>query len=117
MIINRYAAALLSIAIVLLTAFVAIPAEQLTPVAIAQLGILAAGAIVTFLVPLLEGAWAGALKTGAAVVAGVIAAALPFIAEGTITPAQVAVVILAALNALAVEVGVNMRQDDVRLAA
>lgn len=115
MVVNKYLAALLSIGIVVLTAFVAIPEGERNPATIGQLAILALGAIVTYLVPLLESRWAGALKTGAAVAAALIAAIIPFWAEGAITAIQVAVVALAALNALAVEVGVQVRKDDLRL--
>ncbi|MEX1078870.1 MAG: hypothetical protein WED09_07165 [Homoserinimonas sp.] len=117
MILNKYLAALLSIGIVVLTAFIAIPEADRTPATIGQLVILALGAIVTYLVPLLESRWAGLFKTGSAVVAAVIAAAIPFLTAGGITAVQVAVVALAALNALAVEVGVQVRKDDLRLAA
>jgi len=105
---HKYSAALLSIAIVVLTAFIASP--TLTPTSIIQLAILAVGAIVTYLLPLVPGAWAGALKTGAAVVVAVLAAVLPFVVTGGITVAEATVVILAALNALAVEVGVQLRR-------
>lgn len=111
MTLNRYAAALLSIAIVILTAFVAIPADQLGPVTVGQLVVLGAGSIVTYLVPLLDGFWAGLFKTGAAIVAAVATAAIPLFTTGQITTVQVVVVILAALNALAVEVGVQIRKD------
>lgn len=115
MIINKYLAALLSIGIVVLTAFVAIPEGERTPTTIGQLVILALGAIVTYLVPLLRGVWAGALKTGAAVVSALIAAGLPFWVDETISATQIAVVVLAALNALAVEVGVQVRKDDLAI--
>lgn len=115
--IQKYAAALLSIAIVIITALVTIPAEQLTPTAIAQLGILAVGAIVTYLSPLLSTAWAGGLKTGAAVIAAILTGVIPFLTQGYIEPIQILVVVLAALNALAVETGVNLRLDAGRHAA
>jgi len=111
MVLQKYAAALLSIAIVVLTAFVAIPQNDLTPTALAQLGILGLGSVVTYLVPLLDKAWAGALKTGAAVIAAILAAVIPFLTTGEITMAQIAIVILAGLNALAVEVGVQIRKE------
>lgn len=109
--IQKYFAALLSIALVIVTAFVAIPADQITPTSVGQLAVLALGAIVTFLVPLLQGPWAAGLKTGSAVLAAIILAALPFFTQGYITPTQVGIVVLAALNALAVQVGVDIRKD------
>ena len=114
---NKYAAALLSIAIVILTAFVALPAEQVTPAAIVQLALLGIGAIVTYLVPLATGRWTGILKTGAAIVAAILTAVLPFVLTGHITSTQIVIVVLAALNALAVEVGVQLRKDRLTLAA
>ena len=109
--IQKYFAALLSIALVVVTAFVAIPADQITPTSVGQLAVLALGAVVTFLVPLLQGPWAAGLKTGAAVLAAIITAVLPFLTQGSIEPTQVAIVVLAALNALAVQVGVDIRTD------
>ena len=109
--IQKYLAALLSIALVVVTAFVAIPADQITPTSVGQLAVLALGAVVTFLVPLLQGPWAAGLKTGSAVLAAIILAALPFFTQGYITPTQIAIVVLAALNALAVQVGVDIRTD------
>lgn len=108
---NRYAAALLSIAIVILTAFVAVPEGTQSPATIGQLVVLGCTAVVTYLVPLLDIRWAGILKTLTAVVGGVITALVPFWTAGHITTVQVAIVVLAALNAVAVEVGVQLRLD------
>jgi hypothetical protein len=108
---NKYAAALLSIAIVILTAFVALPADQVTPSAIAQLVLLGISAFVTFFVPLVGGKWQGLLKTGTAIIAAVLTAALPFILTGHISVTQIVIVVLAALNVLAVEIGVQIRAD------
>ncbi len=117
MTLNKYAAALLSIAIVILTAFVAIPSGERTPETLWQLALLAIGAIVTYWVPLVDARWAGILKTGAAICAAVIGALIPLLGTGTLSSTQIVVLVLAGLNALAVEVGVGMRKSDVRLAA
>lgn len=111
MILNKYLTAILTLAITLLTAFLAIPEDQRTPETMWQLALLALGAVVTFIVPLLERRWAGLLKTGAAVAAGVIGALIPLLSTGTLTGTQILVLILAGLNALAVEVGVQVRND------
>jgi hypothetical protein len=108
---NKYAAALLSIAVVILTAFVALPANAITVSAIVQLVLLGVSAFVTFFVPLVAGRWQGLLKTGTAILATVLTAALPFILTGKITATEIVIVVLAALNALAVQVGVSMRVD------
>ena len=106
---SKFASALLSVTIILITALAAV--EEYTVDAIAQIVILLAGAIVTYIVPLVEGKWAGRLKTGAAIVAAVAAALAPLLISGAYTPQAIFVVILAGLNALAVEVGVGIRQD------
>lgn len=105
---RKYLAALLSVAIVILTALAAV--EVYTVDAIAQIAILALGTITTYFVPLLNGRWAGILKTGAALLAALIAAAAPLVIAGTYSPQAVLVVVLAGLNVLAVEVGVNVRK-------
>lgn len=106
---SKFAAALLSATIVLLTAVAAI--QDYTPDAIAQLVILVAGLVVTYFVPIVDARWAGRLKTGAAIIAALAAAAAPLIVAGTYSPQAIIVVILAGLNALAVEVGVGIRTD------
>lgn len=78
-----------------------------------QLVALVAGAVITFLVPLLPGKWAGGLKTGAAILAALATALVPFALQGTITPEQWMVVILAVLSALGVEVGVQARATEI----
>lgn len=117
MVINRYAAALLSILVTLVAAFAAIPADQFDATAAVQLGILAAGAVTTFFVPLVDGKWKGLLKTGAAVAAALLTAVVPLLSGAGLDATNLAVVVLAGLNALAVEVGVQIRQDTPAVAA
>lgn len=105
---QKYATALLSLAVVLVTAVVAMP--DYTLVSILQFVVLGAGAVVTYVVPLLEGGWRGGLKTGIAVLAAVITAAIPLIG-GVWNVQTIAVVVLAAVNALATQLGVNIRVD------
>jgi hypothetical protein len=111
MVLNRYAAALLSIGILAITAFIAIPEGERTLPSILQFGALVVGLFATYLLPLLPVRWAGVLKTGAAIVFGVIGALVPLISTGTLTTTQILVVMLAGLNALAVEMGVQIRKD------
>ena len=107
--IQKYGAALISIALVafgfLKTAF----ADNLDAAEVWQLVALVAGAALTFLVPLVRGKWAGLLKTGAAALAAAATAIVPFALQGYLTPEQWTIVILAVLTALGVEVGVQAR--------
>jgi hypothetical protein len=109
--IQKYAAALLTIAITVITALVAIPEAQMSPVVVIQLVIFGLGSVLTYFLPLLSGRWAAGLKTGVNVLAAILTAAIPFVQNGSITSMQIIIVILAALNALAVQVGVNLRTD------
>jgi hypothetical protein len=108
---QKYAAAVISI---LLTAFAFLKtafADELDAAELWQLIALVAGAVITFLVPLVPGKWAGALKTGAAALAAVATAVVPFALQGTLTYEQLSIVALALLNALGVEVGVQARKS------
>lgn len=111
MILSKYAAALLSIALVVVTAFVAIPDGALSLGAVLQLAVLAVAAVGTYLVPVASVRWRGLMKTGVAIVGAALVAVVPFVTTGTITATGIAIVVLAGLNALAVEVGVQIRAD------
>lgn len=112
MILQKYFAALLSITIVVLTALLAIPSGQINGPAIVQLVAVGIAAIVTYLSPLVNIKWKGILKTGAAMIAAVISVLYPLlITHGAVTPIEIAMMVLAALNALGVEVGVQIRTD------
>lgn len=111
--VRRYAVALISIATVLVIAVTQLPSGTVSAAGLVQLAILVIAAVVKFLLPLVEGRWQGALKTAAAVFAAVLAAVLPLILQGgQLTYQQIAVVILAGLDALGTEVGVRLRTDD-----
>lgn len=116
MTVNRYLSAILSTAVVILTAWVAIPdsAWQLGSPAVAGFVALAASTVIGYLVPLAPGKWPGLFKTGVAILAAVFAAVWPLLSGQTI---DWAVVALAGLNAVVHEVGVNIRVDDPTLAA
>lgn len=114
-VINKYLAALLSVLIVAGTAFVALP-DHATVTAI-QFGALVLSTIVTYFAPLVPGPWSGALKTGLAVVLGVVGALVPLLGTGTLTGTQWVIVGLAGLNALAVQIGVSVRADTAALAS
>lgn len=108
---QKYAAALVSIALAAVVFLQSAFADSLDVAEVAQLVAIVAGAIITFLVPLLGGSWAGGLKTGAAIIAAAATAVAPFLLTGTITPEQWMVVALAVLNVLGVELGVQARKD------
>lgn len=72
-----------------------------------QLIALTAGVIITFVVPIVDGRWAGLLKTGSAMVAAVATLIIPLLL-GFSWQALV-IVALAALSALATEIGVQVR--------
>lgn len=112
MILQKYFAALLSVTIVVLTAFLAIPTGQIDGAAIVQLVSIGVAAIVTYWVPLVNIKWRGILKTGAAIVAAMISIAYPiYVAHGVPNSTQIAMMVLAGLNALGVELGVQIRID------
>lgn len=107
---QKYAAALISIALVAFAFLKTALADELDAAEVWQLVALVAGAITTFMLPLVNGPWAGALKTGSAVVVALATAVVPFALQGTITSEQLTIVALAVLNALGVQVGVDARK-------
>lgn len=113
MTLNKYAVALLQLLIVTVTALQASVADGLTETEVWQLAGLVVGAFASVFVPLLERGWAGALKVGAAVGGAGIAAIVPFVTDGW-TPSAAIVVVLAVLNTLATQIGVNIRVDAAR---
>lgn len=114
MIVNKYLAGFLTLAISLLTALVAIPAEAwVDPVVVWQFAALVVSSIAAVFLPLLRGAWAAGLKTGSAVVLAAIGALIPLLG-GTFGVIQWALLGLAALNALAIQLGVDARVDAVK---
>jgi hypothetical protein len=111
MILKRYGAGLLAILITLVTAFVAIPASIYSPEVILGLAIVGLQAVATFGLPLVDGPWRGALKTGVSVILAILAAVIPLVSTGELNPTQIGVVVLAGLNVLASELGVAIRVD------
>lgn len=112
MILQKYFAALLSFAIVVLTAFLAIPTGQINGAAIVQLISIGSAAVLTYWLPLVDIKWKGILKTGVAVIAAVISVVWPIVQAGGVpNSTQIALMVLAALNAAAVEMGVQVRLD------
>lgn len=113
----RYLAALVSLAITVLGAFVVIPSEEFGLVAGLQLVVLGASTATTLFVPLVDAKWQGLFKTGLALVGAGITAAIPFVMTGSIDAQGIGLVLLALFQAVGVEIGVNVRKDDFTLAA
>lgn len=114
MVINKYLAGLLTVLVVGLTAFQAAIVDGFTAVEAWQLAGLLVGVIVTIYVPLLESKWAAGLKVGGAVLGAAIAAIVPFVMEGGWNASAITIIVLAVVNALAVQLGVNVRVDSAR---
>lgn len=107
----KYAAALLPAAGILLGVLQVILADNLVDEGEGgQLIALVAGLVLTFGLPLLKSwRWAGALKTGAAVLAAVATLIVPLFTGLSLS--ELLVFLLAVVNAIAVQIGVDMRKD------
>lgn len=82
--------------------------------AVIVFAILVLGAVVTFIVKLLPGTWQGGLKTGIAIITTILSALLPFVLPGGFDlSVNVPIIIVAVLNALATEFGVQIRTTPV----
>lgn len=113
---QKYAAALLPFFILVIGASQTVLKEgPVDWVAILTFAILVLGAVVTFIVKLLPSAtWQGALKTGIAILTTILSALLPFVLPGGFDPSvNVPIIIVAVLNALATEFGVQIRTTQV----
>lgn len=109
MVLNKFAAALLQLAVLVLGAVQAALIDGITATEVWQLIALGAGAAGTFFLPIVDDAkWKGVLKTGSAVAAAVAAAVVPLVG-GAFDANAMIIVVLAFINALAVETGVQMR--------
>jgi hypothetical protein len=107
--INQILAGLLTLAITLITAATVVPEGAWNdPYTLWQFGALAVSSIAAVFLPIAKGGWAGALKTGSAAILAGIGALLPLI-NGVFGVTQWLLVILAVLNAVAVELGVYAR--------
>lgn len=106
---HTYATALLSLAVVLITALISIP--NFTTVTVIQFLILAAGAVAAYIVPLLKsGAWRGLVKTGMAILFAIGTAIVPLVGSDW-SFHTIGLIVLAGVNALAVQLGVAIRID------
>lgn len=110
-VLNRFLPPLLTTAILLFGGLqTALADSVLTTEELILLLPILASAIVTYWVPLVQVAWAGVLKTGAAGLGALATLLLSLFVYGGV-PAQAWIVFgLAVLNALATEIGVQVRQ-------
>jgi hypothetical protein len=100
---NKYVAALLHVAFVLLGAIlVDLKAGPISWSTIDQLGVFAVGTVVIVLVPLFSGHLHQELTVGAAILTTLGTAAAPFIAAGHFTTANIITVVLALLSTIGV---------------
>ena len=108
---QKYAAALLPFLVLVVGASQTVLKDPLNWVSNITFAILILGAIVTYVVSLVpDAAWQGRLKTGVAIITTILAAVLPFLLPNGINPsASIPVVVVAILNALATELGVQIR--------
>lgn len=110
MIPSKYLAGFIQVITLLMTSLLAALADGLDYTEVWQIAGVLVGAVVTFFVPLLEGRWAAALKVGGAVLGAIIAAVIPLLANEW-TASSAIIVLLAAVNALATQLGVDVRVD------
>ena len=111
---QKYAAALLPFLVLVVGASQTVLQDPLNWVSNVTFLILVFGAIVTYVVKLVpDVAWQGRVKTGVAIVTTILVAVLPFLIPSGFDPsATIPVLIIAILNALATELGVQIRVDD-----
>lgn len=107
---TKYATALLSFLTVLSTPISAFMSGPFSWVAFWQFVSLVVGAVVAYLVPLADAAWQGWLKTGFAILGAVATAIIPLVTQHWST-ASVVIVVMAVVNALVTELGVQIRTD------
>jgi hypothetical protein len=111
---QKYAAALLPFAVLVIGASQTVLHAGFNLQVDIPFAVIVLGAILTFVVRLLPAGWQGGLKTGIAIVTTILSAALPFVLPGTVhLSASVPVVVVAILNALATELGVQIRTNPI----
>jgi hypothetical protein len=111
---TRYGAALLPLGVLVLGVFDAAQSTGTNLIGwqtITQLVLLLATTGAAFVLKLVPGKWAGALKTGAAVVGAIVSALVAVVPDGHFTTATLILFLTAALKAVAVQFGVSIRTD------
>lgn len=113
---KKYLTATLTLAILVGAAFQAALVGGITVVEALQVAALLVGGVVTYYSPLVAGKWPGVLKVAGAVIGAVLVAIISvFDSAANGTPIwnteTVTLIVLAALNALAAQFGVDQRID------
>lgn len=106
---SKYAAAVLSTLVVVGTSLATALGGHVDWSVLLQLAIVTAGAVGTYIVPVLPTGWRGGGKVGVAILAALLTAAVPFV--GGWTAQAVVLIILAGVQAAAVHLGVAIRVD------
>lgn len=108
---QRYAPALLSLAVLLLGGYQALAAAGYGLADVLQFAVLATTTITTFAVPLLAARYAGWLKVGLEGLGVLATALIPFVVDGHIDRTQIVVILIAIVKAFAAHWGVAIRTD------
>lgn len=110
-IIQKYGVGIFSFLIAVLTAVQVM--EHWGLVDILQLAVIVITGFTAYILPLVDKAWQGALKTGADVVGVALLLVIPYVVEGHITGPQIVLVVIGVIKALATEFGVQIRTDPI----
>lgn len=111
---SRYATALLPLGVAVFGVFDAAQKTGTTLLGwqtLTQLILLVATTGAAYWLPLVPGKWAGALKTGAAIVGAIASALIATVPDGHFTSATWILFLTAAFKAVAVQLGVTIRVD------
>lgn len=117
--IQKYTPVLLSFFIIVLGATQTVLKHPTDLTVLVPFAIVVLGAIATFFVPLIKNViWEGRIKTGIAIAATILAALIPFLLPGGFVPGTSwPVVFIAIFNAIATELGIQIRIDARKTAA
>jgi len=108
-IIQKYGVGIFSFLIAVLTAVQVMAHWGL--VDILQLAVIVITGFTAYLLPLVNKAWQGGLKTGADVLGVLVLLVIPYAVAGHITGPQIVLVVIGVIKALATEFGVQIRTD------
>lgn len=110
MTLNKYTVAILQLAILMIAAVQAALAGGLDIIEIWQLVGLFAANVGVYIVRVLPGAWAAGLKVAVAIVGAIVTAVIPLV-NGVWNAETFLIVVLAAVSAFAAQFGVDVRVD------
>lgn len=110
---TRYLASLLPVAIIVIGGLQFVLDNPGNWIVITQFALLIVGTATAYLVKLVpDSRWQGRAKTGAQLITVVLTALVPFLLPGGFDPSvSVTLIVVAVLNAIATEFGVQVRND------